>query len=72
MPRDGLQKEGVRMHRVTYKDDYLTVIDVLVDGKLVARKIMIRSEFGGVEKEYHKIFKGHGVDDVHTFTEVKA
>lgn len=60
------------MHRVTYKDDYLTVIDVLVDGKLAARKIMIRSEFGGVEKEYHKIFQDHGVDDVHTFTEVKA
>ena len=74
MPRDRAQEEGVRMHRITYKDEYLTVIDVLVDGKLVARKIMIRSEFGGVEKEYHKIFQDHGVEDVHPalFPEVKA
>ena len=74
MPRDGLQKEGVRMNRVTYHDEYLTVTDVLADGQLVARRILIRSEFGGVEKEYHKVFQGHGVEDVHPalFPEVKA
>lgn len=74
MPRDGSQKEGVRMNRVTYHDEYLTVTDVLADGQLVARRILLRSEFGGVEKEYHKVFQGHGVEDVHPalYPEVKA
>ena len=39
------------MNRVTYHDEYLTVTDVLADGQLVARRILLRSEFGGVEKE---------------------
>ena len=74
MPWDRTQEEGVKMNRVTYHDEYLTVTDVLADGQLVARKILIRSEFGGVEKEYHKIFQGHGVEDVHPalYPEVKA
>lgn len=74
MPRDRTQEEGVTMNRVTYHDEYLTVTDVLADGQLVARRIMIRSEFGGVEKEYHKVFHGIGVEDVHPalYPEVKA
>ena len=74
MPRDRAQKEGVRMNRVTYHDEYLTVTDVLADGQLVARRILLRSEFGGVEKEYHKVFQGHGVEDVNPalYPEVKA
>ena len=74
MPRDRTQEEGVKMIRVTYHDEYLTVTDVLVDGQLVARRILLRSEFGGVEKEYHKVFQGHGVEDVHPalFPEVRT
>lgn len=52
------------MHRVTYHDPYITITDVLADGQLVARRILIRSEYGGVEKEYHKVFQGKGVDDI--------
>ena len=62
------------MHRTTYHDEYLTVTDIITDGQLVARRILIRSEYGGVEKEYHKVFQGQGVEDVHPalFPEVKA
>lgn len=56
------------MHRVTYHDPYITITDVLADGQLVARRILIRTEFGGIEKEYHKVFQGKGVDDVQAGT----
>ena len=52
------------MRRDTYKDSYLTVTDIINEsGRLQARRLVFRNEFGSVEKEYHRVFEGNGVKD---------
>ena len=52
------------MRRDTYKDKYITVMDVFDNaGKLQARRVTFRNEHGSVEKEYHRVFQGDGVAD---------
>ena len=39
-----------------YEDQYLTVTDCVDSGELAARRIVMKNEYGSIEKEYHKVF----------------
>lgn len=45
------------METIRYEDAFIRIIDITqADGRIVARRVIFRNEFGGVEKEYHKVF----------------